>query len=416
MDENDQADDFGDFFDTPGRSLHNDTKQDVKYDQAGASKSSPDRSAKKRGRSGSGSVDRSSVSSDRDASPDYSSDSVTDSDSDSRSEKRIKSKSRSRSASSRSGGSYSSDSRSYSNDSRSPRSPRRKGGKYSRSRSSSSDRSRSRTATPDSSARGYKGKLKEKRRDSYSSVASSGTYSESRDGRKRTPSPRPKEPVRRQAWNTEAKSSNSRPDRPKTAKRRASDEKHSRGDGSRRRGRNGRHSAVDSDSDMTDVSPILSPRNGSMNGHGIDLGDKYGSKSKPAMYQAMPLDVEDSGRNITDGGDNNALDLNILMKAVSELEKQKRVKSNTRRVMFEPLRPRPMDKSNYTFSNDDTHRIEQENKRLLRQIVNRMHKAEERRSRPTDLRVKQSTLTASAVNRRRDQQRIENENLVRIVI
>lgn len=409
MDENGQADDFDDFFDTPGRSLHGSTEKDVKSDQAGASKQSPDRSAKKRDRNGSGSVDRSSMSSDHDANPDYSSDSVSESDSDSRSRKRRKSKSRSRSASSRSGGSYSSDSsRSYSSDDSRTRSSRKEGGRRSRSRSSSSNTSRSRTATPDS--RGYKEKSKSKRRDSYSSVTSSSTYSESKDGRKRSPSPRPNEGVRRQAWGTEAKSSNSRQDRPKTAKRRSSDEKPG-GDASRRRGHNERHSAADSDSDMTDVSPILSPRNGALNGHGRDLGDKYRG-FKPAVYQA----VEDSGRNITDGGDNNALDLDILMKAVSELEKQKRVKANTRRVMFEPLRARPMDKSNYTFSNDDTHRIDQENKRLLRQIVRQMHTAKERRPRATDLRVKQSTLTASAVNRRRDQQRIENENLVRILL
>ena len=410
MDENDQADDFDDFFDTPGRSLHHSTEQDVKSDQARASKLSPDRSAKKRGRNGSGSVDRSSMSSDRDASPDYSSDSVSESDSDSRSRKRRKSKSRSQSASSRSGGSYSSDSStSFSSDNTRTRSSTKKGGRHSRSRSSSSDRSRSRsrTGTPDS--RGYKGKSKSKRRDSYSSVTSSSTHSESKDSRKRTPSPRSKEAARRQAWGIDEKSSNSRQDRPKTAKQRLAEER-PRGDASRRRGHNDKHSVADSDSDMTDVSPILSPRNGSVNGHGKDVKDKY--RAFKPVYQA----VEDSGRNITDGGDSTALDLNILMKAVSELEKQKRVKANTRRVMFEPLRARPMDKSNYTFSNDDTHRIDEENKRLLQQIVRQMHTTKERHPRATDLRIKQATLTASAVNRRREQQRIENENLVRIII
>ena len=409
MDENDQADDFDDFFDTPGRSLHHSTEQDVKSDQARASELSPDRSAKKRGRNGSGSVDRSSMSSDRDARPDYSSDSVSESDSDSRSRKRRKSKSRSQSASSRSGGSYSSDrSTSFSSDNTRTRSSTKKEGRHSRSRSSSSDRSRSRSRTETPDSRGYKGKSKSKRRDSYSSVTSSSTHSESKDSRKSS-SPRSKEAARRQAWGTEEKSSNSRQDRPKTAKQRLAEER-PRGDASRRRGHNDKHSVADSDSDMTDVSPILSPRNGSVNGHGKDVRVKY--RAIKPVYQA----VEDSCRNITDGGDSTALDLNILMKAVSELEKQKRVKANTRRVMFEPLRARPMDKSNYTFSNDDTHRIDEENKRLLRQIVRQMHTTKERHPRATDLRIKQATLTASAVNRRREQQRIENENLVRIII
>lgn len=163
---------------------------------------------------------------------------------------------------------------------------------------------------------------------------------------------------------------------------------------------------------MTDVSPISSPRNGHVNGH------KRGSTSSGARHNgsqqrfaAMPLE-EETQRKVLDGGDSNALDLNILMKAVSELEKQNRVKANTRRVMFEPTRPRKMEKSNYTFSNNDAHRIETENKRLLREIVRQMHTNERKQTAkvPT-LKVHQTTLTASAVNRRREQKRIENENL-----
>ncbi|KAK7096999.1 hypothetical protein V1264_004041 [Littorina saxatilis] len=267
------------------------------------------------------------------------------------------------------------------------------------SRSSSSSRSRSRSPTPDSSVRERKGKGR--RRSSYSSVTSSSTDSES-EGRSPTPTPRPKEAARRTAWDTGAKPINSRQDRPKTAKGRSISDKLSGGNASRKHGQKENNSPMDSDSDMTDVSPILSPRNGSVHGRSKKSG-------QPAVYQAMPM--ADSGRHIHDGGDSQALDLSILMKAVSELEKEKRVKSNTRRVMFEPLRARPMDKSNYTFNDTDTYRIEQENKRLLQKIMRQVHEGEERRPKAADIKVKQSTITASAVNRRKEQKRIESDNL-----
>ena len=403
MEENDQADDFDDFFDTPGRSVDLEPEMTSKKSKG----SSFNRSAKKRDRnnSASDSVDRSRVSNDRSASPHYSSDSFTESDSDSTSRKK-KSRSRSESSSSRSGGSYSSDSgSSYSRDSRS-RSSKAKGSRYSRSRSASTDRSVSRTATPDS-ARSPKEKPKRKRRDSYSSVTSSSSYSDTRDSERHPPSTKSKDATRRQAWGTEVTITGNKRERPKTAKWRSSDDKVLKEE-SNRQSRNGKGNYSDSDSDMTDVSPIASPRNSSINGHSREK-----KIAKPVQYQAMPLgDQEDSERNIQSAGDSSALDLDILMKAVSELEKQKRVKSNTRRVMFEPLRARPIDKSNYTFSNDDTHRIEQENKRLLRQIMRQVQTPEVRKPRASDVRVKQSVLTPSAINRRRAQQKIENENLV----
>lgn len=408
MEESEQLDDFDDFFYTPGRSIDDSAISAVKSEQGRDRKLTANQSAKKNNRNNSAepTVDKSNVSSDHDAySPDYSSDSVTDSDSetDTDSRKRKKKRSRSRSSSSRSGGSVSSDRSSVeSKDSRSRSS--RNNTTRSRSRSESTDSSGSRTATPDSTAQKRKTEGRSKRRDSYSTVSSTSTYS-GRKERKRTASPR--QASRRQAWGSEENSASKRQDRPKTAKRRSSDDKPARREESHRREFNGKTYA-DSDSDMTDVSPIASPRNGSVNGHGKELSDqKFSSVSKPPIYQAMPL--EDSGTPTIQ--DPNALDLNILMKAVSELEKQKRVKSNTRRVMFEPLRARPVEKSNYTFSNDDTHRIEHENKRLLQQIMQQVHSSGRKQQSTKDLKVKQATLTTSAINRRREQQRIENENL-----
>ncbi|XP_025086218.1 cilia- and flagella-associated protein 97-like [Pomacea canaliculata] len=170
----------------------------------------------------------------------------------------------------------------------------------------------------------------------------------------------------------------------------------------------------DSDSDMTDVSPISSPRDGFLNGHGENTSHSRSHEPKSVhfkKYKPVSLNEETTAhRDYADNG--NAIDLNILMKAVSEIEKEKRVKAQTRRVMFEPVQAKSCGKTNYTFSCDDTDRIEKENKRLLQEILKCMHSnSEKRQQKVADPSIKRSTLTASAINRRRDQKRIENENL-----
>ena len=192
-----------------------------------------------------------------------------------------------------------------------------------------------------------------------------GSTSKSKS-RRRTPSPprrinrspgRSRKKDGYDAWTSDRNQKDKRPARPQTAKHRSSS-----GDN---RGRNypkERSLSKDSDSDMTDVSPINSPRNTSSNGLRRDAGEKY-NNAIPKKYQAMPLSDGASVRNVLETGDSQQpLDLNILMKAVSELEREKRVSANTRRVMFEPMRPLAKasrnDKQNYTFNDSDTYRYE----------------------------------------------------------
>ncbi|XP_046359752.2 cilia- and flagella-associated protein 97-like [Haliotis rufescens] len=174
---------------------------------------------------------------------------------------------------------------------------------------------------------------------------------------------------------------------------------------SRYRNEDSDRSGSDSESDMTDVSPLTSPRN-SPHKKRYDL--QNGSHKKTVQYCGIPPDLENSSYSIRPG-EAETLDLNILMKAVSELEKKKRVKDNTRRVMFAP--PKAHDRGNYTFTDDRTKLIERENQRLLREIMK--HVAEQRaphqmkRAEPTPVR----RVTASAINRQRQQKTIESENM-----
>ena len=162
-----------------------------------------------------------------------------------------------------------------------------------------------------------------------------------------------------------------------------------------------------SDSDMTDVSPIESPRpNISRNG-GVP---KFSPMTAPEPhFDDEELDYSEKSRK-------NALDLEILMKAVGELEKQKRLKANSRRVMFAPMTLKKSHKSNYTFDKDQTRDIERENQRLLKEIVQQVHASEKKKQNYRSSPASTYKLTASAINRDKEMRRIENENKVSVFL
>lgn len=146
-----------------------------------------------------------------------------------------------------------------------------------------------------------------------------------------------------------------------------------------------------SDSEMTDVSPLPSPRDLD-NGH-VQYSDQVNDYSGEVQLKSKQLD------------------LSILMDAVSEIDKQQRLKSN-RRVMFEPPKSHCNDKSNFTF---DTHRaklIEKENQRLLKEIMRHIGPNQPKKKRSKPHAVSAQRVTPSAINRQRDQRRIESENMV----
>ena len=161
-------------------------------------------------------------------------------------------------------------------------------------------------------------------------------------------------------------------------------------------------SGSSSDSDMTDVSPLTSPRNSP-------------SKKKlevHVQYKQLPLNDNEGfeGREVIRNED---IDLSILMKALCDHEKEKRVMAN-RRVMFAPSKN--ADRHNFTFSNDRATLIDRENQRLLNQLMRNVNpKSKERHSCGRCVCSPAQRLTSSAVNRKREQRRIEMENMVRLI-
>ena len=148
-----------------------------------------------------------------------------------------------------------------------------------------------------------------------------------------------------------------------------------------------------SDSEMTDVSPLPSPRDLD-NGH-VQYSDHVDDYSGEVQLKSKQLD------------------LSILMDAVSEIDKQQRLKSN-RRVMFEPPKPQPKEKSNFTFDNHRVKLIEKENQRLLQEIMRHIGPNGPKKKKSPNQALSAQRVTPSAINRQRDQRRIETENMVNL--
>ncbi|XP_062590319.1 cilia- and flagella-associated protein 97-like [Saccostrea cucullata] len=145
-----------------------------------------------------------------------------------------------------------------------------------------------------------------------------------------------------------------------------------------------------SDSEMTDVSPLPSPR---------DLDNGHVQYSNQVNHDSGEVQLQ-----------SKQLDLSILMEAVSEIDKQQRIKSN-RRVMFEPPKPQSSEKSNFTFDTQRVKFIEKENQRLLKEIMRHIGPNQGKKKGPRDPTLSVQRVTPSAINRQREQRRIEMENM-----
>ncbi|XP_033743314.1 cilia- and flagella-associated protein 97-like [Pecten maximus] len=151
-----------------------------------------------------------------------------------------------------------------------------------------------------------------------------------------------------------------------------------------------------SDSEMTDVSPLPSPKHSprSHNGH-VNV-----------QYDDVP--------NIK--LQNKQLDLSVLMDAVQEIEREQqrneRLKINSRRVMFAPPKGKQTSEhGNFTYDQDRAKTIEKENQRLLKEIMKHVGPNKKKQHQRVAAEPFVQRLTPSAVNRKRDQRRIESENL-----
>ncbi|WAQ99957.1 CFA97-like protein [Mya arenaria] len=174
-------------------------------------------------------------------------------------------------------------------------------------------------------------------------------------------------------------------------------------------------SSYSNNSDITDVSPLESPENTPRRKKNIQQTSENGHFEKVQYRDASPLN-ESADIKL----ENEQIDLSILMKCMADIdrEKQQRIKTNSRRVMFAPP-TNEKQKGNFSFSVNRANIIEKENQRLLNKIMTQMKssgpvkktttissKGPRKATEPVIQR-----LTPSAVNRMREQRRIEAENM-----
>ncbi|TSN95704.1 Cilia- and flagella-associated protein 97 [Bagarius yarrelli] len=159
----------------------------------------------------------------------------------------------------------------------------------------------------------------------------------------------------------------------------------------------------DTDDTVTDVTPLSSP----------DISPQQSVKLAPTSFNKSRLPV--SPNDISETVDGQQLD------ATTDGEDRSAVQSAGRRINI----PSPgsvsvsssrssasRSRKNYSFSSEEVRRIEHENQRLL-QVLSRSS------SRPSSRSTHHSStptfrLYHSAVNRQREQERIQRENLVRV--
>ncbi|KAM6261760.1 cilia- and flagella-associated protein 97 isoform 3-T4 [Porphyrio hochstetteri] len=97
----------------------------------------------------------------------------------------------------------------------------------------------------------------------------------------------------------------------------------------------------------------------------------------------------------------DAMDLNQLLKAFLQLEKKEQKLTTDQ--------PRKGTRRNYSFTNEEVRQIDRENQRLLKELSRQS--AKPRRSTTLKSAVPPPKLYHTALNRQREQQRIERENL-----
>lgn len=76
----------------------------------------------------------------------------------------------------------------------------------------------------------------------------------------------------------------------------------------------------------------------------------------------------------------------------------------------------PIENKNYSFSSEEVRHIDRENQRLLKELSRQASKSKSKSLTPKKTNGAPSRLYHSALNRQREQQRIERENLVRAQI
>jgi len=164
----------------------------------------------------------------------------------------------------------------------------------------------------------------------------------------------------------------------------------------------------DDDSDVTDVSPINTPHSPNIQTTPSCSGSTSRNVSKSSINEPVQLLR----------GDRDSLDLDVLLQTVLRMEKQGRPKS--RQTQTQLAVPPRSSRHNYSFTNEKVAAIDKENHRLMTSIMRNANATKKAKAKKVN---KLSTsgigtkrVSSAAVNRAKQQQKIEAENLVNALL
>ncbi|XP_003221675.1 cilia- and flagella-associated protein 97 [Anolis carolinensis] len=162
--------------------------------------------------------------------------------------------------------------------------------------------------------------------------------------------------------------------------------------------------AEESEDTVTDVTPLSTPDISPIQSFEVAASNDKKLKVKRQENVSQELYEPDLDHRCHQKVLNEALDLNNLLKAFLQLEKKEQEKMVLDQSSLGS-------RKNYSFTNDEVRQIDQENQRLLKELTKQATKP---RSKSASMK-KPSGPTAkmyhSAINRQREQQRIDRENL-----
>jgi len=163
----------------------------------------------------------------------------------------------------------------------------------------------------------------------------------------------------------------------------------------------------DDDSEVTDVSPLNTP-------HSPNI------QTTPPCSSSIGRNISKSSNNEPVRllhGDRDSLDLDLLLQTVLHMEKQGRTKS--RQAPTQLAVPCRSSRHNYSFTNEQVEAIDKENRRLMTSIMrnaNATKKAKVKVNKLSTSGAGTKRLSSAAVNRAKQQQKIEAENLVNVLL
>ncbi|XP_029442512.1 cilia- and flagella-associated protein 97 isoform X2 [Rhinatrema bivittatum] len=166
--------------------------------------------------------------------------------------------------------------------------------------------------------------------------------------------------------------------------------------------------AEESEDTVTDVTPLSTPDISPIQSFDLAATSEMLKKNKIKRQENVSQEIYDPNfdEKYNEKALHDAMDLNQLLKAFMRLDKKEQ-----RSLVTET--PTTKIKKNYSFTKEEVRQIDRENQRLLKELSrqNSMTRSSSTSIKPKKLSCPPIRLYHSAVNRQREQQRIEKDNL-----